>query len=174
MPILQLTKETYTTFKLTLEELAKELVGVRQIDKEVTSLLFQLAIKKIQRLYINQEHYQKVAAMDEYIQRFYQLVEQHFRSESKVSFYAKKLKITPNYLNIRTKKVLNQSASEVIHQRVLLEIKRLLIVTDLSVKEIAYSLSFNDTSYFNNFFKKKEGLTPGEFRLSYKMSNKEM
>ncbi len=60
--------------------------------------------------------------------------------------------------------ITDTNASDLIHDRIILEIKRLLIHTDLTNKEIAYRLNFEDTSYFNRFFRKREGMTPSTFR----------
>ena len=72
--------------------------------------------------------------------------------------------ITPNHLNSLCKEFLGHSAGEIIRDRVILEAKRLLVIKDYSVSEIAYDLNFNDNSYFTKFFKKAVGITPEEFR----------
>jgi AraC-like DNA-binding protein len=59
-----------------------------------------------------------------------------------------------------------KSAGELIRQRVLLEAKRLLAHTKLSVSEISFKLGFEDNSYFGRFFKKYNGLTPERFRIN--------
>jgi AraC-like DNA-binding protein len=59
---------------------------------------------------------------------------------------------------------LSVSATQLIQQRVLLEAKRLLQSTDLSIKEIAFELGFIDHAYFSNFFKNQTKATPTEFR----------
>jgi AraC-like DNA-binding protein len=74
------------------------------------------------------------------------------------------LYITPNHLNALCNDVLSISAGDVIRNRVILEAKRLLINRDMTVLEIANYLHFSDNSYFTKFFKKKEGITPEEFR----------
>lgn len=96
--------------------------------------------------------------------RFGMLIDQHFREEKLVAFYAAQLNISPNYLNILCKKNLDMSATQLIQQRVMLEAKRLLQSTELSIKEISFELGFTDHAYFSNFFKNQLGVSPSEFR----------
>ncbi|MGX5816544.1 helix-turn-helix domain-containing protein [Chitinophaga lutea] len=96
--------------------------------------------------------------------RFNTLIDEYFRTQKLVAFYAAKLHISPNYLNILCRKHLHVSATQLIQQRVSLEAKRLLQSTELSVKEVAFDLGFADHAYFSNFFKAQTGMTPTEFR----------
>lgn len=95
---------------------------------------------------------------------FHALVDAHYLQEKSVSFYAEKLAITPNYLTIICKRHLHMSAQQLIHNRLILEAKRLVLATDQSLKEIAYTLGFQDPAYFSNFFKLHTGKSPREFR----------
>ncbi|PRD49034.1 helix-turn-helix domain-containing protein [Sphingobacterium haloxyli] len=95
------------------------------------------------------------------------LIELNYRSLRLPKDYAALLYITPNHLNALCQEVLGSSAGEVIRNRVLLEAKRLLVIKDYAISEIAYELNFNDNSYFTKFFKKGEGVTPEEFRKKH-------
>ena len=96
--------------------------------------------------------------------KFHSLVEEHFRKQKTVSFYAKQLFITSNYLGIICRKNFRMSALELIQERVLLEAKRLLHSSGMSIKEIAFDLGFPNLTYFSYFFKTKTSLTPVEYR----------
>ncbi|QBQ42673.1 helix-turn-helix domain-containing protein [Sphingobacterium psychroaquaticum] len=98
------------------------------------------------------------------LRNFLNLIEQHFKQLRLPKDYAELLYITPNHLNALSKEFLGIPAGEVIRNRVILEAKRLLVIKDFSISEIAYELNFNDNSYFTKFFKKIEGITPEEFR----------
>lgn len=98
------------------------------------------------------------------LRNFLNLIEQHFKDLRLPKAYAELLYITPNHLNALSKEILGIPAGEVIRNRIILEAKRLLVIKDFSISEIAYELNFNDNSYFTKFFKKIEGLTPEEFR----------
>jgi len=81
-----------------------------------------------------------------------------------VSEYAAKLNLTSKTLTQFIKKNTGLTPIEHINNRVLIEGKRLLMNTDLSVKEISFSLSFDDPAYFGRFFKRHEKTTPQLFR----------
>jgi AraC-like DNA-binding protein len=91
-------------------------------------------------------------------------VERNFLAIASVADYADILKVTPSHLIETTKRVVGKPAGRIIRERLLLEAKRLLCYSDMSVTEIAYHLSFEDPSYFSRFFKKYTGTTPIEFR----------
>ncbi len=98
------------------------------------------------------------------LHNFMDLIEIHFRSLKLPKDYAALLYITPNHLNAVTKEQLGYSAGELIRNRVLLEAKRLLVVKNYSIAEIAYELNFSDASYFTKFFKKAVRCTPEDFK----------
>lgn len=98
------------------------------------------------------------------LQRFMMLVAQHFNETRQVADYADMLHITPNYLNELCSQKLGTTAKALIEEQVWLEAKRMLFHTDLSVKEIAHGLNFDDPSYFVRRFKSKTGFTPLRFR----------
>jgi len=95
---------------------------------------------------------------------FQKLIGEHYTRLKLPKDYADLLYITPNHLNAICKDLLGIPAGEVIRNRTILEAKRLLTNPKLTITEIAYSLNFNDNSYFTKFFKKFEGKTPEEFR----------
>lgn len=92
------------------------------------------------------------------------LVGQDFRSQSSVSYYAQRLKVTPSHLNETVRRTLGKTAGQVIRERILLEAQRLLRHSELSVSEVAYHLEFEDPSYFARFFRKLTGQAPAAFR----------
>ena len=92
------------------------------------------------------------------------LVEEHFRRERLIAFYAEALAMTPDRLNDHVKRATGVTAGHLIRQRVLTEAKRQLVFTNQAVQEIAYDLAFSDPSHFTRFFRKQTGLTPQAFR----------
>lgn len=96
--------------------------------------------------------------------KFLKLVAQHFRTTREVSFYAQQLCITTTYLYKLTHNRWNLSPKELIDQQTICEIKTLLSGTDMSVKEIAATLHFEDTPYMCRYFRQRTGLSPMEFR----------
>ena len=104
------------------------------------------------------------SSLNEKIVKFDRLVDEHFSQLKLPSAYAEMLNISPNHLTRLCKKETGQTPGELIRKRIILEAKRLLHYTPLSIKEIAESLGFESTSYFVTFFKKALSITPEQFR----------
>lgn len=115
------------------------------------------------RLNLKKQGKSKLAGQD-FLFVFQELIEENFLTLKTPKQYAEKMNVTANYLNALCKKKSGKSAGELIRQRVLLEAKRLLAHTKLTVSEISFKLGFEDNSYFGRFFKKYIGLTPETFR----------
>jgi len=96
--------------------------------------------------------------------QFLKLLAQHCRTNREVSFYAEQLCITTTYLYKLTHKRWNLSPKELIDQQTICEIKTLLSNTDMSIKEIATTLHFEDTPYMCRYFRQRTGLSPMEYR----------
>lgn len=78
--------------------------------------------------------------------------------------YARNLSVHVNHLNRSVKEITGRTTTDHIAGRVIQEARALLTHTSWNVAEIAYSLGFEYPAYFNNFFKKNTGLTPGDLR----------
>lgn len=103
------------------------------------------------------------------IRRLESLIDKHFRELKLPRDYADRMNVTPKHLNDICKRALNKTISDLIHERLVLEAKRMLVYTDMTIKQVALNLEFNDRSYFIRFFKKRMGITPERFRRSLSM-----
>jgi len=101
-----------------------------------------------------------------YLNQFKNKLEENFSCSRSVQYYAEQLNITSKKLNQITNDFWGRPTKQIIEERVLLETKRLLVHTDMTVKEIGTSLGFNDPTNFNKFFKRYIKSTPTEYRLS--------
>lgn len=101
---------------------------------------------------------------ERHAQAFRALLDREFRRQRSVGFYAGQLGISEMHLNRICRSAFGTSALGAINRRILLEASRDLTFTVLSVKEIAYSLGFEDPAYFTRFFTKHAGETPTAFR----------
>lgn len=120
-------------------------------------------------LMINRQLQHNKLALPDYqdsaiLSRFRGLVESHFRDQWSVADYAEALHTSTSTLNRLCHQTLDQSPKQIIQERVIAEAKSKLIYTQLSLKEIAYHLGFNDYPYFSRFFKKMTGITAGSYR----------
>jgi AraC-like DNA-binding protein len=98
--------------------------------------------------------------------RFIKLVEENFRVERRVGWYAEQLCMSPKYLSETIKQVSRRSPNEWIDSYVTLEARVLLKNTALSIKEIAIELNFPSQSFLGKFFKEHVGMSPSEYRKS--------
>lgn len=96
--------------------------------------------------------------------KFQNLVNSNYKLFKFPSYYARQLNISTNYLNKISKQYFGVSSGELIRNHLILESKRILHYTNLSVSEIAFELGFDHISYFVSFFKKHTGETPEQFR----------
>lgn len=96
--------------------------------------------------------------------RFYRLLYENCYAQHDVKFYADKLCITPYYLSKITFRILGLSPKEVIDRQIVMEMKHMLLSTNLSAKEIADRFHFDSTSYMGRYFRRHIGMTPTEFR----------
>ena len=99
------------------------------------------------------------------IREFNFLVEQNFRKQHNVSYYAELLHKSPKTVTNTFKKIDEKSPLQIIHNRILLEAKNLLHYTKQDISEIAYDLGFENVQVFSRFFKRLAGISPTEFRL---------
>ncbi len=101
------------------------------------------------------------------LRNFQSLINTKFKSRLSVVQYAHELNITPTHLNRISRAILNISASALIHERSILEAKRLLIYTSATIAEVAYQLGFNDPAHFSKFFHNKSTQKPSDFRKKF-------
>jgi len=101
---------------------------------------------------------------DATVARLRTLVDEFFRKEHQLGFYAEKLSMTVDRLNDHVKRATGVTAGHLIRQRVLTEAKRQLVFTVQPIQDIAAELAFADPSHFARFFRKHTGMTPHAFR----------
>ncbi|SDW84297.1 AraC-type DNA-binding protein [Lutibacter oricola] len=100
----------------------------------------------------------------EYFNQFKLLVEENYFNTRDAKFFSSQMAISYKHLNEVCKKIVKTTAKAFIDSYVILEAKRMLVSTSLSVKEIAFALGFDEPTNFLKYFKKHTSLTPVEFR----------
>ncbi|MBP1848508.1 AraC family transcriptional activator of pobA [Rhizobium petrolearium] len=96
--------------------------------------------------------------------RFRDLLEQYFREEKNLGFYSERLHVTVPRLNLACKARGAKTASNLLYERVMIEAKRYLLYTEMSVTEISHALGFDDLAYFSRFFSQRAGMPAGFYR----------
>jgi AraC family transcriptional activator of pobA len=98
------------------------------------------------------------------VYEFLMLLESNFLTVRNTDFYAGKLGISSKRLNQILKDKLDKTGMQIIHDRIILEAKRLIIHSEQTIKEISFELGFSDRPYFSRFFKKQTGESPDSFQ----------
>ncbi|EGK00765.1 hypothetical protein HMPREF9455_03039 [Dysgonomonas gadei ATCC BAA-286] len=173
-PVLRLSQDGMDTIADTAETLLSEMKSGHTDSFEMIQSLLKVLLIKIRRLYDQDKNAKtnfqlKQASL---MIRFRKVLDTYSidapnkRKERKptVKNIANELHLTPSHFNFLVKKYTGHTALYHIHEQVLLEAKSLLTHTDLQVYEIADLLQFNETAYFNRFFKKMTSMTPTAYR----------
>ena len=100
------------------------------------------------------------------VANFLELVQQHYREERLIQYYAGRLCITPKYLSKLVKDHTGRAAADWIEQHVILEARAMLQSTDLSIQQIATTLNFPNQSFFGKYFKRATGVSPKQYRTA--------
>jgi AraC-like DNA-binding protein len=162
-PCIQLNKANFEEVKQTIDLINKE---HSRKDKSLTIIqaLLHILLAQIQRC-IDADTEKPLSKKQLILfKQFKVLLEKHFIDNKTAVFYADLLFITPHHLNLIAKQVIGKTISEVIRARSILEAKRYLTFTDLSVSEIAEHLNYFDSSYFSKIFKAETYKTPIAFK----------
>ncbi|KAA6436812.1 helix-turn-helix domain-containing protein [Dyadobacter flavalbus] len=154
------------------KEAAADLGSVFQLlnteyQKTADDLVIVKAILKVFLLKLIKVKEQEFTGHDIHQKRVYEflmLLESNYLQVRNTDFYAGKLGISSKRLNQILKDKLDKTGMELIHDRIVLEAKRMIIHSEQTIKEIAYELGFSDRPYFSRFFKKQTGQTPDEFQ----------
>jgi len=153
-----------------IEKQVSGLIGNIQMESGQMDVLrdyLDILLIKLGKLFPKTEARSDLGTLN--LQKLEALIEQHYTEQKPPAFYADQLNFSVKYLNDLCRKYLNKTTTKLIHERILLEAKRLLTHDNLSIKEIAIHLNFEDHAYFTRLFKKMTGKTPGEFRMEMKL-----
>ena len=122
----------------------------------------------LSRSYMEQFKEQGPSANRILLKKYLAKIETSYTEAHEVAAYAEMLNISAGHLSEVIKEQSGKPAIAHIHERMILEAKRLLFHTDHAIKEIAFHLGFEDASYFNRFFKRLTGHTPVHYRSTFR------
>ena len=166
-PVVQL--DTSETIRLrTLFGVLEEEFTVRDVNQEeMLRILLKRFIIRCTRLARKQLIDEQASSSDnDLIRQFSYLVEEHYRTKKTVAEYAAMMHRSPKTITNVFGKFAPESALQVIHNRIVMEARRMLLYTDAPAKEIAWKLGYEDPAQFSKLFKKHAGLSPTDFRNS--------
>ena len=133
------------------------------------ALLRALLVLVRRQISLKQQHHTQHGQQRILFNQYRSLIEDHYKESWTIGEYAGHMCITESKLNRICRLFTEQSAFEVLQDRVLLEAQRHLIYTAAPLSEIAYDLGFNDSAYFCRYFKKRTGITPKNFRRDHRL-----
>lgn len=149
---------------------------IKRIESEYFNINDEHSLSVIRNeLHILTTHLLRIKAKDNQVELdkkylkefidFQNLVEKNVRNTTKVKDYSIQIGVSTKTLNTITKSIINKTAKEFIDEISTNQIKRLLLNTNLSIKEIAYQSGFEETTNFYKYFKRQTQTTPEQFRL---------
>lgn len=165
--LIELTKDDFDKFKTICKSINRELTIQNAFSQQIfLKNLLQNFLILAEREVEKHSPPKKGSDLD-YTLLFRDLLEKHFIEFKSVSYYSTLIHITEKRLRQATSNILGKPPKEVISDRVILEAKRLLVHTTLSIKEIGQELGFEDSAYFVRFFKRSASITPIDFRNTH-------
>lgn len=156
-------------FNMLIEQIKTEIQQPALAQYELLISYLKIFLISASRLKTGQQTTAEETNRDEQeepfiLQNLKNFIETHYRTKHSASDYAELLAITPKALTKLTKTHFNKTLTDLIAERIIIEAKRELYLTNKTVKEIAYELGYNDEYYFSRFFKKNAEVSPQQYR----------
>lgn len=166
-PIMPLSEEVAQLYRDAYSLLIRAYSLPNTLDNnEILKSIFTIFFQGVGELYKRNRPMinEPVKREHELYRQFIQLLMAHYTQEHEVAFYAKKCSVTPSHFSGAIRKASGHSPLGIITGMIIMNAKAQLKSTRLPVKEIAFSLGFNNLSFFNKYFRKHVGMTPQEYR----------
>ena len=165
LPYFQIPEDEMNKFETLWRMFQIEMQSKDDLQLEMLQMMLKRFIILSTRIYKSQMNLSKLEIIEvDLVREFHHLVEQYFKIKHAVKEYADLLNKSVKTLANVFSQVSEKSPLQIIHERKILEAKRMLRYTDKPVKEIAYELGFEDIQTFSRFFKKMESTSPSDFK----------
>ena len=166
-PYISIDENTKSTFEMILEQIKIEMQNPALAQYELLISYLKIILITASRLKKEQQPKVKIESTGKepfVLQNLKNYIELHFKKIHSPSDYANLLNISPKALAKITKNYFNKTLTNLIAERIVIEAKRELYLTNKSVKEIAYELGYDDEHYFSRFFKTNADVSPQLYR----------
>jgi AraC-like DNA-binding protein len=163
-PIYKLQKAKLNQFQKMFQEIFEEFETNDQQSIEIIRLYLHALLYKVKRILPAKINMVDKSRSNQIANQFEDLVFQYSHKYKLISDYASLLNISAIHLSDCVKKTSGKSAKQILSDYQILKAKSLLVQSNLSIKEVAYALGYDDVSNFTKFVKKHLGITPKEFR----------
>lgn len=167
LPIVSLKPEKSRYLRQTFDLFSSDLRGFKIYTHGIISHLCCLLLLQTADTFCQSNRHMPVYVKrsGEIFRKFRKLLTAHYRQHHDIGFYADELNISTTYLSRIVKQTTGNTVRFLISELLCADARRMLVCTDLDIKEIASQLGFSDQSVFGKFFVKKTGLSPLKFRL---------
>ena len=167
-PYVLIDEVAKATFNMVLEQMKVEMQNPALAQYELLISYLKIFLITASRLKKEQQPKESLQAEDNsapfILQNLKNYIEIHFKTKHSASDYADLLNISPKALAKITKNHFNKTLTNLIAERIIIEAKRELYLTNKPVKEIAYELGYDDEHYFSRFFKTNAEVSPQMYR----------
>jgi AraC family transcriptional regulator, transcriptional activator of pobA len=163
---LLLTEANVNIIEDTLARINFEYENPSEWQQRMLGAYLTVLLTYLSRLYTEQFKDSDNSGDKLLLKEFQAKINECFRELHEVADYASLFHISASHFSEMVKMQSGKPAIKHIHERIVLEARRLLFHTNNSLKEIASDLGFSDGSYFNRFFKRETGVTPVEYRVN--------
>lgn len=160
-------KSLFKRFNEMFAEILSEIKNYQSDSPHIIRALLYFMLIKLNRFYSNKHKISTETQNNIVAFQFKELLESKLSHQYNVDFYALHLGISRVSLNNHIKKQFGITASEMIANRLFIEIKSKLLYTSKTISEIAVDLKFSEPNHLTRFFKRISHQTPNEFRLAY-------
>ncbi len=167
-PFVTVDEVSATTFQMLCDQIKTEMQNPALAQYELLVSYLKIFLINASRLK-TQQHPKAAEELKDnkepfILQKLKDAIEENFKSKHSPADYAEMLFISPKALAKITKSHFNKTLSSLINERIIIEAKRELYLTDKTVKEIAYELGYEDEYYFSRFFKVNADVSPQLYR----------
>lgn len=167
-PFVSVDETANSTFKMLLEQITSEMQNPALAQYELLVSYLKIFLITASRLKTAQQTETQINPEENkepfILQNLKNYIETHFKTKHSASDYADLLNISANALAKLTKTHFNKTLTDLISERIIIEAKRELYLTNKAVKEIAYELGYIDEYYFSRFFKNNADISPQAYR----------
>lgn len=165
--LMEIDKNSFEKYCEQLTEIKTELIATKADSVHIIRSLLYYLLQKLNRQYAQANDLSIESSINNYAFEFKRLLEVHIKEKQRVSDYSDLINISRITLNKAVKTQFNVTATNLLKQRLLFEIKNLLIHSNKTIQEIAYELNFSEPNHLMRFFKSQTGKTTTEFLDSY-------
>lgn len=171
VPIISVEENMVRDFELTWEIFWLEMQKNELLQQDMLQAILKRMLILSVRILTRSTNFHKLnKRQGDIVREFYFLVEKHFTEQHDVAFYASKLNKSPKTLSNLFAAFSTRSPLNIIHDRILIHARRQINYSNLSIKEIAYGLGYDDIQTFSRFFKSKEGISPMQYREKFDLA----